>query len=328
VVACDAGGGGDLPLDSVAHLAVIEAGGMIVVGTGEGTVDLVRLDPDGKLMWQSALGQTGDRAPARVLAAEGGGFLVVGTAGGTAPAFWLTKTTSGGAVVWDHSWPATAARGLGLAQLGGKELLVVGGLEGGARILLVTEDGVGEPAPAENFGPWRRVVAAGGGEGVVLGETGPAGDRDLVLRRVTPQGAVVWTEILAPEGDQLAAGLARTGDGGLVIGATEPGSATGVLLMRTTDAGKLLWSTAHPGEATLEVGVTPLGAYVMLARRGKGSWLARLDLDGVPTRQLDLPWEGASALAVASGGFLVAGGSASWIATDGEVRPCTRAAGP
>ena len=188
-----------------------------------------------------------------------------------------------------------------------------------------------DPLPGSGAGQSRLAAMADGGYVLAGTVPGPAG-REAWVARFDPQGAPVWTQVLAGPFDLQVQGLDALPNGGLLL-AGDLGPARPGFLMALDAAGETLWSrTTTPAEAHpegtdhllgLAVGDAGMGLAVGQTRRADGTevgLLASVPPDGSPGWRLAATEARSVRALIRDGdGWLVAGASlepaeAAWLA--------------
>lgn len=241
-------------------------GGYAVVGysssgnaVGE-DVYLVRLDPQGELLWSSTYGGEGNDNGWDLLEREGGGFIVVGftdSFGAGGMDIYLFETDAMGDLLWERTY-------------------------GG---------------PEDEFG-WSMAATTDGG--YVLGgqsESFGEGDRDGYLVRVDPQGEEIWSQTFGgPEEDRLFS-VDATADSGFILTGTTRGFGAverDLFLVKTNEDGELDWmqvfggdrdDVGHSVRRTADDGYMVTGYTRSFDAANYDTWMIKLDMTG------EVEWE-------------------------------------
>lgn len=247
-------------------VAVLPAGGAVVVGQLAGDGLIWRVSEQGQTQWQLQPGGQGDDLLSDVVALADGSVVAVGhTTSGTERwgDVWAIRVSSDGSVVWQRSWP--------------------GALDESASAVAALPDG--DLLIAIDRKPLNAAWLA-------TGQT----DSAALLARITAQGDWQWQKTLWDGvARDAVARLAPTADGGAVAtgwsATTESNSQEG-RIARVDPAGEVLWtwSGGSPRNdqladvvslsdgGVLAVGLRNLGISGNLGLRGP--WLVRLDAFG------------------------------------------------
>lgn len=259
-----------------------------------GDVLIMKLSPDGDILWERSWGGEGyDQAEALTLADDGGYYIFGETDsyGAGERDFFLLKVDQDGEEQWfktygglRREWP------FGMLQLANGELLVYGFSE--------PEEGQWRRQYALRLDPQGEVIweyAAGeSGEDIVSDalET-PEGDlvlaviagQDGALVKLDAAGNLLWSQHYVLDGWQYGSQAAGTSDGGYLLAgfSMQPDQQADTWLARTDAAGNLLWETTF-GEAGFDDYTTAMiqledGTY-LLGKIADGIRLTQLDEEG------------------------------------------------
>lgn len=212
-------------------------GGYYVAGWtnsyGAGGFDfwVLKLDPDGALLWEKAIGGTSADTPYSCCLSADGGVVVAG--GGTVGAggydFWFVKLDSSGNVVWQKAYGGTSsdlAMCVSPAADGG--FIAAGRTEsygaGGVDFWVMKLDSSGGLEWQRTYGgsstDWAFAVTqvAGGGY-VVAGRTDSFGTgTDAWILKLNSTGGIEWQRNYGGAGFEYAYSASETGDGSYLIG--------------------------------------------------------------------------------------------------------------
>jgi Tol biopolymer transport system component len=317
----------DIVLTEDGNVLAVGATNHLHVPPYSGDALLMKLTPDGDVLWERTWGGDGyEQAWSVALAEEGGGYIFGETdsygAGGRD--FFLLKITENGREDWfktyggaGREWP------YGMLPLSNGDLLIYG----------FTEPGTGDDRDqyALRVGPdgeviWEYTVASSSEELVI--DALETADGDLVLAviveedgglvRLDADGNVLWTQRYELAGWQYASQIAQTDDGGFLLAGFSMSSGSrrqaDTWLARCTPTGELEWETTF-GDAVHDDYATSLlrlkdGTY-LIGGIGNGMLLSRVDQDGNVLWQRSLVGQtvyGADGLIeLEDGGYLVAG---------------------
>jgi hypothetical protein len=258
-------------------LSVVEchAGGFALTGytssfdRGNRDVYLIRVDANGRLLWERHFGGV-DRDYSRdLIECSDGGFAIVGDNGDPylAPTgerdLWLIRTDQGGDMLWEQTF-------------GGSNN------ETGNSIIECSEGGFLLSGFTESYG---------------------AGDADMWLLRLNSIGTVLWNQTLGDEGPQYGRRVVECQTGGFtVVGSTYPvgaGTLGGLYgdfwLVRCDSAGNPLWTRVFGGAeddwcrslVELSDGGFCITGYTFSFGEGdRDLWLLRVDDSPPPTLQI------------------------------------------
>lgn len=229
-------GGGDW--DVADFIQQTADGGYIVAGKtksfGAGRVDflVLKLRQDGTVEWQKTYGGAGEEWTASVQQSDDGGYIVVGDTCASFGAghidMWVLKLQPDGSVEWQKSYGGSdAGSGLSIWQTGDGGYIVAGHTDsfgaGGldAWVLKLELDGIVEWQ--KTYGGKSNDVAhpirqTSDGGYIVIGETESfgAGDVDLWVLRLRPDGTVEWQRAYGGELFDFGHSIQQTSDGGYV----------------------------------------------------------------------------------------------------------------
>jgi outer membrane protein assembly factor BamB len=234
-------------------------GGLVVAGTLEGDLRVVRMGPEGDVVWDVVLGD-----------ADWFGGVVQGDDGGLVAAGWthssgshtrdayLLRVDRLGNDVWekaygDDGWEsasciAPAEDGFGVAGwaddgLGLRDTYVLRVGAGGDRLWERTY-----PVPAQD--DWAEcLVAAGDGGFVVGGGASREGGSEIRLLRIDGAGGLVWQRTYSFHDWSYIYGMVASDDGGFVlVGETyQEGGESDALVLKTDGRGALMWGRTFGG---------------------------------------------------------------------------------
>ncbi|HTE56218.1 MAG TPA: hypothetical protein VK698_35440 [Kofleriaceae bacterium] len=236
------------------------------LGATSDTLGLLRVDPNGGVLWARSLPDAQGLGPSRAVRAADGGFLVAGTRGVAAAAdFYAARFEADGELRW--------ARSIGGADHD-EANAAVSTSDGGFLLVGQTQSfGVSFVATwvvkldADGAVEWQRLLDTGGnfvglaavesslGGYLVGGHQFSAG----VLVRLSPAGAVTWARAYdAGSDDDLLVDAAVYPDGSFaLVGSTGLGADADLWAMRVGDAGNVLWSRAIGGADAEAAGGLP-----------------------------------------------------------------------
>ena len=237
-------------------------GGYVVAGhsaskdgdvTGNHGIDdiwVVKLTPDGSLMWQKSLGGTGRDWANSIQQTSDGGYVVAGestsnngdvTGNHDSRDMWVVKLAQDGALQWQRS-------------LGG------------------TDDDSAKSIQQTSDGGYVVVGYSASKDGDV---TGNHGNVDMWVVKLAPDGSLLWQKSLGGTGDDGAIGIQQTSDGGYVVAgysASNDGDVTGnhggwdIWVVKLAQDGSLMWQMSLGGagfDCANSIQLTSDGGYVV-----------------------------------------------------------------
>ncbi len=218
-------------------------GGYILVGetnstggdiTGNnGTTDfwVARLDASGTLVWQKALGGSGDDRGYAVAPTSDGGYIVAGATNSTDGNvtglkglydFWVVKLNSTGTITWQKCF-------------GGNSI-------DEAKSVEQTSDG--------------GYIVAGWTRSNNLDITVNNGGSDFWVIKLDASGSLTWQKSLGGSGDEVASSVKQTADGGYIVAGETPSTngdvsgnngGTDYWVTKLSSAGALVWQKCYGG---------------------------------------------------------------------------------
>ncbi|BAF59335.1 hypothetical membrane protein [Pelotomaculum thermopropionicum SI] len=292
-------------------IAVGETASCYLHGNGGNDVLVIRLDPAGRLLWQKAIGGTGNDSGMSVRQTDDGGYIIAGatrSAGSSKDSeAYLLKIDASGQRQWEKRyggpgedclcWVEQTSDG-GFVAAGSTSSSGAGDFD----IYLIRTDRSGRLLWEQTFGSpdtdqGACVVEAPGGGYVVAGRAfSPAnGGYDVLLAKTDESGRKEWERTFGGKGWDIAEWLAPTEDGGYVLtGRTSSfnDGAFAVYLAKIGAGGTPEWERAFAGGwgAGKSVQQTGDGGYLVAGWTDSGSEtqarIIKTDPDGNPTRDL------------------------------------------
>jgi hypothetical protein len=207
--------------DEPRQIIPASGGGFIVAGFttswGGGASDgwVFKIDADGNLLWQKALGSSGNDTIEAALEATDGGTLLAGGAdpsGTGSEALWILMLAMDGSVQWQKTY-----------QLD---------LSNQAYALEQTSDG--------GF-----VVAA------QIAHSGLE-NSDAWVMKIDPSGDIAWQNSFGSDGKDLAASIARASDGGYIVAGWSDSFGDGTQdawVIKLDGGGEVTWQNVYDGGA-------------------------------------------------------------------------------
>ncbi len=328
----------------------IVAGYTTIAGLGTWDAWVLRLHPNGDIVWQRSYGGPGTDSISAVQETADG-FIVAGStssfgAGGSDA--WVMKLDAGGDIVWQKAYGGPGDdSAVSVQQVGGGGYVVAGSTSsfgaGGSDAWVMRLDASGTIVWQKTYGGagWDRAasirqttdngyVAAGS---IYSHSPGSLGYYDLWVLKLDSGGNVTWQKSYGGDGDEGANSIEQTADGGYIVaGATSLASSGGIgatgdrfWVLKLDSNGNALWQNTYGGtggDRAFSVRQTSDNGYVAAGTTysfGAGyydSWALKLDPDG------NIAWQKAygtgvagelaySAQQTADGGYVAAGVSGS-----------------
>jgi hypothetical protein len=280
--------GGPAP-DRGIHIHQTRDDGYAVTGYTENTADesedllLVRLDPNGEVLWSRTYGGAGTDNGWSVTETEDGGFAVAGftdSQGAGGMDVWLLRTDSEGNLLWDrtfggewadYGWSIHATPDGGFIIAGQTDSFEA--LSTDAYLVRTDENGellwsrfYGGPGIDRVFS----VDLTEGGGYIVGGITDGAGGRDAYLFLTDETGEPLWERAFGGENADVGHTVEQTADGGFIVyGYTESFGAQreDVYLVKTDIDGEVEWERVfgESGDDRILTGAqTPDGGFVLV----------------------------------------------------------------
>ncbi|NOT51230.1 MAG: T9SS type B sorting domain-containing protein [Chitinophagaceae bacterium] len=253
--------GGD-GLDFGAEIRQVAGGYIILAGTNSVNFDvsglhgigpnppptdiwLIKIDNDGKLLWQKCLGGSGTDLPGSIDITPAGGYIisgytnsnngdVSGNHGGNGD-LWVVELNATGDILWQRCYGGSGSDGEGGASFGG---------------------------PVQAFIPFNQIKALTGGGYILTGTTesndgdisGNHGDKDIWLARLDPAGNILWQSCHGGSGSEGPCGVIPLNDGYVVGGSSSSSDAPinnngGIdgWMFKTDLNGNMLWQYNYGG---------------------------------------------------------------------------------
>ncbi len=230
-------------------------------------VYLVRMDPQGEMLWSQIYGGAGNDNGWAVMETEDGGFMIVGftdSFGAGEMDIYLIRTDADGNSLWEKTfggpqsevgWAMAPTTDGGYVLAGQTESFGEGDKDG----YLVKVTAEGEEMWSQTFGGTGEdrlfsIDQSGDGGFVLTGTTKSFGEgrRDVYLVKTDGAGEEVWAQIFGEERDDVGHAVRLTSDGGYIVtGYTQSFGAQNydMWLLKTDDAGISQWQTFYGGVA-------------------------------------------------------------------------------
>lgn len=221
-------------LTAIAELAdggYIVAGSTTVKSAGQYDGWVVRLDKDGKALWEKTFGSSEEDALFALTALPDGGAVAVGAYGADGQG-WVLRLDAKGGVVWDKRFGGTGYDVFNaIVRLGSGGYAVAGTTRskgppgGGAWVMRLDE--LGEPVwerlltPVKGASANSVLALADGGMLVTGGSVVEPGlgrvNEKAWLARLSAEGAVLWTKVFDGPGDENFFSAVALPDGGFAV---------------------------------------------------------------------------------------------------------------
>ncbi|MBT9130554.1 MAG: hypothetical protein DDT41_00840 [candidate division WS2 bacterium] len=298
--------------DSASSIQQTTDGGYIVAGTtdsfGAGSSDiyLLKLDPQGKVIWEKTYGGKGGDSASSIQQTTDGGYIV---AGYTSPLrsggdIYILKLDSQGGVIWEKTYGGEGGGVVHSIQqtLDGGYIVAGETLSFRTRvnIYLLKLDSQGGVIWEKTYGGEGddraySIQQTSDGGYIVAGYTWPLGGgirTDIYLLKLDSQGKVIWEKTYGGKYDDVAHSIQQTQDGGYIVaGYTSPlGSGGDIYLLKLDSQGKVIWEKTYGGEAdewaysiqqTLDGGYIVAGfKFIYFGVSKKDVYLLKLDSQG------------------------------------------------
>jgi hypothetical protein len=276
-------------------------------GAGLEDVWIVRLDGDGRLLWEKSFGGPAiDRGRAIVETPDHGLVIAGATESKGAGEFdvWVLKVDAKGALLWDRHFGGGAtdwASALVATRDGG---IAIGAytqdISGGPYDFWVIKlDGNGELLWQRRYGgaatDWSNAITETTDNGlVVVGHTESkgAGGADFWVLKLDADGEPIWDRTFGGAKTDYASTVTHTRDGGVIVGGmTRSGDANGfdIRILKLNSSGEVIWDQTLGGmkdDWVRSVVETRDGGHALAGytdSQGAGLydvWLVKLDADG------------------------------------------------
>jgi parallel beta-helix repeat protein len=257
--------------------------------------------------WNETYGGTGDEVACSLVQTGDGGYALAGytnSSGAGSNDFWLVKTDSSGAMMWNKTYGGTGndyALSLVRTSDGGYALAgYTYSFGAGCRFWLVKTDSSGVMMWNKTYaGPSssaaQSVVQTSDGGYALAGFFDFAyegGYFDFALVKTYPNGTVQWTKTYGGASFDVAQSVIQTGDGGYALAGYTNSYGAGIYdfwLVKTDGSGNYLWNRTYGGTAydqAWSVVQTGDGGYALAGytnSSGAGSndfWLVKTDSSG------------------------------------------------
>jgi Fibronectin type III domain len=285
---------GDWGEDEAASVQQTSDGGYIIAGgedsygAGNSEVWLIKTDPSGNRAWKKIFGGSGYDYGQSVQQTSDEGYIIAGSTysyGAGNSDIWLIKTDSSGNKTWSKTF-------------GGSED------DDGSSVQQTSDGGYIIAGYTESYG---------------------AGGRDVWLIKADSSGNMAWNQTFGGSSSYMADSVQQTSDGGYIIAGTTCSYECDVVLIKTDPSGNMAWNQTFGGsdfDWSYSVQQTSDGGYVIAGLTysyGAGNsdiWLIKTDSSGNEAWSKTFGGSGddeaASVQQTSDGGYIIAGGTASY----------------
>jgi hypothetical protein len=236
-------------------------GGYIIAGStgsfgGGGDTYVVKLDPDGLIVWSTLVGDGGVQTGVACREIDGG-YMVSGTTStGSFGGYdlLLAKVSIDGILLWERSYGTMGWEICGGLEVAADGFYLIGTtyISGDGDVLLIRTDLNGDTLWTRTFGGQYDDLGNGGamtsnGDIVIAGGiSNTALDRDAWIGKWTNNGALIWSTVFGGDSLDQFYDAVETSDGGFAAsGMTESYSdVRQILLLKLNAAGSEIWHQA------------------------------------------------------------------------------------
>lgn len=340
-------------IDAARAILRLPDGGFVIAartrsrGAGKDDVWLLRLDANGKQLWDKTFGHDGKDWATALAAMRDGGFALAGSMERGTPshiAARLFRTDAKGGLLWQKTIGGIKLDGLTtVRELPGGGLMAAGSIssKGAGRYdaWLLLLDAKGDIQAEKYYGgkaedsAFAAVVLKDGFALAGFTNSKGNGAGDMWLVRLDRDGKLLWDKTYG--GDKYDAAnvlLAVKGGGFLMAGHSASGAKPSPWVVRVDESGKTLWTQripmkaegwANAGAELADGGFVFAGLTKASGDGDENAWIARLDSAGkvlwVKTVAHDKDDNFLSLALLPDGGFMAAGFTNSKGAGDGDV---------
>jgi hypothetical protein len=302
--------------------------------------------------WIKIYGGTGNEYAESIQQTGDGGYIVSGFTtsygfGGGVFDGWIMKLDGSGSATWQKTYGGTGRDYVwSIQQTGDGGYIVAGDTNsfgaGGRDAWIMKLDGSGSATWQKTYGGTesdyaKSIQQTGDGGYIVAGDTNSfgAGDNDAWILKLDGSGSVTWQKTYGGTGYDYIGSIQQTGDGGYIaVGYTESFGAGGrdAWIMKLDGSGSVTWQKTYGGtgyDAVYSIQQTEDGGYIVAGETdsfgagGRDAWIMKLDGSGSVTWQktyggTDYDY-GYSIQQTGDGGYVMAGGSASFNAGNDDI---------
>lgn len=258
-------------------------GRTVSYGSGKEDLYLIKLDAEGRMVWNRSYGGA-EMDVGHGIAARDGGFILVGYSysygTGGAPTAYVVRTDPEGRMLWNRTY---------------------GGPHAVAHAVEDDEGGCVVAGMTYSFG---------------------AGSADAYVFKIDDQGTLVWNRTFGGRGSDVTYGIVACSGGGFALAGSTLSFGAGngdMYLVRIDAEGRLMWNRSYGGSLADEawkLAEAADGGYLLVGRRQATGdrwnlYVVRVGKDG--TTMWDFPYGsdgdsyGTDCVALDDGGFLVVG---------------------
>jgi uncharacterized delta-60 repeat protein len=311
-------------------------------GAGNGDLWILKLNPNGTVLWQKTYGGTGYESAASIQQTQEGGYIVAGTTNSFGYGnydYWVLKINADGSVAWQSTYGGT---GLDMPKtvqqtLDGGYIIIgntysFGAVNNDIWILKLNPDGTvtwqktygGAGYDVVDDGSPIQQTSDGGY--IVSGWTDSfgAGGRDIWILKLKSDGTVTWQKTYGGTNDEFAKSILQISGGYIVVGNTLSYGAGGsdVFILKLNDDGTVAWFKTYGGagnDYAYSIQQTADGGYIVAGSTdsfGAGLtdfWILKINMDGTVAWQKAYGGTGyesaASIRQTQDGGYIVGGGT-------------------
>jgi hypothetical protein len=270
---------------------------------------VVRLDPEGNVLWQKAFGGPYEDLATSVEETSDGGFIVAGRTqrdGVSDSHLWLLKFDGEGNVLWQRAYhPSTWSSAGSVRQTPDGGFIAAGyteGVVGRTDLWMMKLDASGDIVWQKRYDGLDSLLATSvdltmdGGyivAGVALLPCLTSScdffqvNYDFLLVKLDGGGNVVWQKKYGDETREELYEARQTADSGFIAVGNKPiGNGWGVQVVKLDGNGDILWQKAYAGpegNVAYSVDETPDGGFIIagdINGTGGDAWLLRIDANG------------------------------------------------
>ena len=283
------------------------AGGTLSKGAGETDFWVIKLDEQGKEIWDRTYGGSGDDVAFSLIQTTDGGYAVAGftlSKGAGREDFWVIKLDEQGKEIWDKTYGGSgddvatsliqttdggyAVAGSTTSKGAGKEDFWIIKLdEKGKQVWDKTYGGSGNDAATS-------LIQTTDGGYAVAGITFSkgAGREDFWVIKLDGEGNKIWDRTYGGSGHDVANSLIQTTDGGYTVAGWTQSKGAGkedFWVIKLDEQGKEVWDRTYGGSGddvafsliqTTDGGYAVAGGTLSKGAGGEDLWVIKLDEQG------------------------------------------------
>ena len=284
----------------------IIAGWTYSFGSGDADVWLIKIDKNGKKMWDKTYGDKHWEEGHSVQQTSDNGYIILGM---TFPPIedganvWLIKTDNNGNLQWDETYrQGNWADGRSVQQTNDGGYIIAGWTQPDNDLgdfLLIKTDNNGQILWKKNYGGnssegSSSVQQSNDGGYIIIGSTSSygAGGFDMLMIKTDLNGNFEWNKTIGGLNDDKGASVLQTDDWGyIIVGSTESFGAgdSDAWLIKTDCNGDHIWMKTFGGkydDSAYSVDITTDGGYIIIGMTesygagGSDIWLIKTDSSG------------------------------------------------